>query len=137
MRSAPAVQVVVVPHRGWRAVQSFLYAATAAVVAAWAGARLGWPAVAAAGAAAAVLAWWRTGSESRPLRWDGRQWQLDGVSGAVAVMIDLGAWMLLRFEGTAGAPAAWLALSRAEGAADWHGLRTALYAAAPTPSLPR
>ncbi len=66
------------------------------------------------------------GIPARRLAWDGAAWQLqpEGQAGQVALMIDLGDWMLVRFS-----PGGyWLPLARRD-AADWQALRVALHAA--------
>ena len=143
MRSAPAVQVVASGAGAWRWVQAGLYAIAAGVVALWAATGHGRAAAFAAGCAlaAAVSAAALAASALRPrprdLRWDGAQWLLDLQPGvAVAVMIDLGPWMLLRIDGLAGQSPTWLALSRRDAGGAWHGLRAALYGARPRPAAP-
>jgi hypothetical protein len=72
------------------------------------------------------------------LRWDGIAWHLGSPSGKplvgeLAVMIDLGAWMLLRFRPEARGPvrAAWLPVQRRGIELQWHALRCALYSPRP------
>ena len=79
------------------------------------------------------------------LRWDRQRWQCtrDGAAewaGELAVAVDLGGWMLLRFvpdPESAGAPSRprslWVAVQRRGLEAHWHALRCALYAARPAP----
>ncbi len=81
---------------------------------------------------------------ARSLRWDGQGWHL-GATGAVAddaapgelsVMIDLGPWMLLRFDPDIGAAhprAVWLPAQRSGLEAQWHALRCAVYSPRPRP----
>ena len=135
MRVAPPVQALSCSGGHWRLFQQVLVALGIAVAAAWAGAQLGAEGSALAGAALALglaAAWWagrRLVTPARGLAWDGACWQLqpDGQTGQVALMIDLGDWMLVRFS-----PGAhWLPLSRRDGAADWQALRVALHAAPP------
>jgi hypothetical protein len=125
MRTAPPpVELELGRALGERAFEAALYALAAAVLAAWASARwsetgsagaLGWVVAVAAAALAAGLSW-RLGPE-RPqrLRWDGQCWRLDdrawgwiGEAGRLSVMMDLGNWMLFRFDsasqGNAGPP---------------------------------
>jgi hypothetical protein len=68
--------------------------------------------------------------------WDGQLWQVDDArrswlreTGELAVMVDLGGWMLLRFRPGSGAKAAWFGVGRRDCGAAWHGLRCALFAA--------
>ncbi|WP_298231525.1 hypothetical protein [uncultured Azohydromonas sp.] len=99
------------------------------------------PPLAALGAAVVVallmagLLWRRSGVAACALTWDGAQWWLlaRGESapraGRVQLMIDLGAWLLLRFRAVQGdARGHWLALSQARHCPHWHALRCALYA---------
>jgi hypothetical protein len=76
------------------------------------------------------------------LRWDTRQWHLGPASttgdephsGRLAVAIDLGAWMLLRFQpdGAAGKRRSiWLPVQRRGLETQWHALRCAVYSARP------
>ena len=80
------------------------------------------------------------------LRWDTQTWRLGPVatageepwSGQLAVVIDLGAWMLLRFRHTDPTrgrrfvqPQQWLAVQRAGRASSWHALRCAVYSSKP------
>jgi hypothetical protein len=52
-------------------------------------------------------------------------------------MIDLGGWMLLRFDAEHGALRShWLAASRVQHGAAWHALRTAVYARTGALNLP-
>ncbi len=101
---------------------------------------LGLPAMLALGAAAATR--WIHG---RQLRWDGEVWRLsDGATGAagespgtVAVALDGGHWMLLRFRATPAGPGrrvCWLALSRRDLLGQWHALRCAVYSPRPGPA---
>jgi hypothetical protein len=107
-----------------------------------------------AGGAAAALAWVLVNRLDRPavqrLRWDGNAWCADApgtewVQGRAVLVIDLGAWMLVRFLPEGHRPwqqSRWLPLSRADNQGAWHGLSVALRARAaevlPTPpALPR
>jgi hypothetical protein len=77
------------------------------------------------------------------LRWTGQRWELeDGAAGAsllrtghVAVVIDLGRWLLLRFSPSAeeGGTARWLPVERRGHEGQWHALRCALYSSRPAP----
>ena len=68
---------------------------------------------------------------ARSLRWDGQAWHLDAVPGDVAVVIDLGPWMLLRFASTDFARVTWLPVQRRGIDAQWHALRCAVYSPRP------
>jgi hypothetical protein len=100
-----------------------------------------WPAfvgiAAAGGGIAAALAGWRAARPlPRTLVWDGAAWSVreaDGtvLAGTPRVMMDLGAFMLLRFdraEPTRERRRLWLPLSRRSAPAAWHGLRAVLHA---------
>jgi len=76
------------------------------------------------------------------LRWDGQCWRLgpgstvgeEPFAGSVDVCLDLGAWMLLRFEhdATVGrARFSWLPVQRSGMEAHWHALRCAVYSSRP------
>lgn len=91
--------------------------------------------------AAAAMRWIRGGQ----LRWDGEVWRLaDGAPGrveespgTVAVALDGGHWMLLRFRATPAGPGrrvCWLALSRRDLVGQWHALRCAVYSPRPGPA---
>jgi len=148
MRTAPAVQVVVAGQGVWRWVQAGLFAVTAMLLAVWLLRLAGWAGMSVAGVSATVgwlagaLVWWRLSGPLQGLRWDGTEWQLDIASGAAlagqaAVMIDLGGWMLLRFQAVAGRPVFWLPVSRRRSPHEWHGLRAALFAARSAAPLTR
>jgi len=72
------------------------------------------------------------------LSWGGADWQWQtGESqplvGTVGVMIDLGGWMLLRFESAAASRRVnWLAVSRRQSAGLWPAWRAALYSRRPS-----
>ena len=87
---------------------------------------------------AAVLVWRCRQATTWQLAWDGSGWQLTGDGryaaawrGEVAVMIDLGDALLLRFVSTDGTSAVWLPLQRGDLPAGWHPLRCALYSPRP------
>jgi hypothetical protein len=77
------------------------------------------------------------------LRWDTRRWFLDATGGIpeethpgnLTIALDLGAWMLLRFDPDAPLPAGrrttWLPVQRLGLEAHWHALRCAVYCARP------
>jgi hypothetical protein len=105
----------------------------------------------AAGIGAVVgAAFWRSRrvgrASERTLRWDGQDWVLFGHRagegegqpgqpqrrGQVALMLDLGPWMLVRFSPDAtgvegGGADAWLPLAEADDRAHWAALRGALW----------
>lgn len=89
----------------------------------------------------AALVWRCRQARTWQLAWDGSGWQLRGDGepaaswrGEVAVMIDLGDALLLRFVPAEGAPALWLPLQRGDLPAGWHPLRCALYSPRPAPA---
>lgn len=148
MRSAPSVQVVVGDDLGWRIAAAVSCAAAAAVLAAWLGLMAGLPVLVVAvmagmaGLAGAGLSHRLLPAPAGVLAWDGAEWHWGGSNGQVAVVIDLGPWMVLHFmpSGRRGGRAAHLPVSRAGARAGWHGLRTAVYSRRPeprTPSAPR
>jgi len=88
---------------------------------------------------AAWLSWKSRATSERTLRWDGQDWVLlhpchdrPAERGDVALMLDLGPWMLVRFmpyaAGTLGLGAGtWLPLTLAGDLARWAALRGALW----------
>lgn len=139
MHPAPAVTVLCGDGGAWRILRIGLVALTAATLTLWALAWTGWAgAPAALGAAllavvAAGVGWWRGRQAPAHLCWDQQRWtlrvepQADAVPGQVTVAIDLGHWLLLRFNPGTGA-AVWLPLSARRLAASHGPLRAALYA---------
>ena len=137
MRTAPPVDAPVSAGRAERCLSAALYALAAASAAIGIGSALelepGWlpTLLAAAVAACCGAASWR--APRGRLRWDGRGWLLVGVAGEaqplarLQLQLDLGRWVLLRWQGTGRARPVWASL-RAADAADWHGLRVALAA---------
>ena len=150
MHAAPAVSVGCRDGGVWRAVQLGLHGLAGASVAAWlaaqggladAGQALAAAAAGLLGVAAAALNLRRRGRDDGQLVWDGQCWRhgigadnAEAVPGRVRVALDLGGWLLLRFDGVDG-PARWLALSRGAAGAAWPALRRALVATAGRPSL--
>jgi len=142
MRAAPPLELRVKRYSAWRAGLTALGAIVLAAMAAW------WssqpeprPFRVDAGAVLGVLmALWGVASLWNPgslaLRWDRQRWQLalDGgaeESGEVAVAIDLGAWMLLRFAPDGARTTrrgAWIPIQRRGHEAQWHALRCAVFA---------
>lgn len=152
MRAAPAVLVVAADGSGWRAARRSLYALTAMAAAAWSARRLGGtagPAAAAAAAAGLITAVLHArcapAAPPRRLRWDGAQWALaaaegEFAAGSIRPALDLGIWLLLRFDPAAGGAAQWLPVDRALQPAAWPALRAAVFAGpaagGDTPSAP-
>ncbi|MBZ8140456.1 hypothetical protein CLD22_11165 [Rubrivivax gelatinosus] len=150
MRHPPPVALTCSGGAPWRVARSALAAAAGASAAAWASAHLGAgsPSVVftlAAGLVAGLAGWRLARPLAAELRWDGATWSVDGVAGALDLMLDLGGWLLLRLRPAQGAPR-WLAVSAAEAGLRLHPLRAALYwpaatreqppPAAPGPSAP-
>jgi hypothetical protein len=150
MRAAPAFQISLHRFGVWRCGVLLIATLGAAALAAWVFARAPTfelaPAMLATAAGAGWI--WLVASLIRvpavSLRWDGSSWHL-GASGEtgsasppgeLTVAIDLGAWMLLRFE-PALAPSSqrarpvWIPAQRRGVEAQWHGLRCAVYGARP------
>jgi hypothetical protein len=140
MRAAPAVQV---PSRDgglWRAAQALLAALAAAGGVSWAA---GWAevpagstallALAAAGVAAGLQAL-AAPAPPRTIGWDGGGWWLEEAgcareAGRIRPSLDLGAWMLVRFEPEPGGAGRWLPLARRDAPAAWPAWRAAVAAA--------
>ena len=150
MRASPAVEVALTRFGAWQVAVGALASASALSSLAWWATQQRLPPVAAGvvtSAALGVLAWLAVSLVRVPhtrLRWDGRGWQLrragaaspEPVAGEVAVTIDLGAWMLLRFEPlapTQWAAPVWLPVQRAGIESQWHALRCAVYSPRPAP----
>lgn len=147
MRAAPAVSVRLLPSTHWRRALALLALAALTSTATWAwqrGDRTG--VLALGGVLAGVALAVRTARPGpRQLRWDGQRWWLqtapepaEPLAGEVSVAIDLGAWLLLRFDAAPGARPrrAWLPLQRAGQEPDWHALRCALYSPRPAATDP-
>jgi hypothetical protein len=115
----------------WHALRAGLPALAAGALAAWALGHAGWPTLPALGVV--VLAGWAAWPLTRPapvdLTWDGQRWTADGVPGTLSVMIDAGAYLLLRLRPD-GRPRAlrWIAVSTGEAGPAMHALRAAAYA---------
>ena len=95
-----------------------------------------WSWLAAAAAATTVVAWFALTARpaSTTLQWDGTRWSLLGPDAAqsvelsrVDVMMDLGAWLLLRARKTERA-VRWLPVHRRDAPADFSALCRAAYA---------
>jgi hypothetical protein len=154
MRAAPALQVTVSGRGAWRWSLAAVTAASVAVTTWWVASLLGSLtdsiAIAAgiAGVTTALVSWRALSPPAFELRFDGQRWELGVLAdaraprraGDLTVVMDLGPWMLLRFD----APAdqahrrrcrRWLAVGHRELALQWHALRCAVYSPRPgTPS---
>lgn len=145
MRASPSVHVEVRHFGLWRGCVTLLAAAGGLSVVTW-GAALGglliWPHGVALTACLLVLLGLAVSlSRIHPfdLRWDGQVWHLtrhlersaDAEAGMVVVCMDLGGWVLLRFDsqvmGSGRPRRVWLPVQRPGLESQWHGLRCALY----------
>ena len=147
MRAAPAFQISLHRFGVWRGAVMLLAALGLAAIAAWTIDRETVPAATAGGLVALLVGGLAVSLASVPavgLRWDGVRWHLgppgstsdDAVPGELVVAIDLGPWMLLRFEPAAPPPAPrarWLPVQRRGLEAQWHALRCAVYSPRPAP----
>jgi hypothetical protein len=150
MRASPAFQVTVRRFGVWQAALLSLLAITSAALLAWlaspdSAVPPGWRALAvAAGAIILAVAAPLLRRSPFSLRWDTQRWNLGPASsageepwqGKLAVAIDLGGWMLLRFEQDGEPirrPIRWLPVQRRGLEAQWHALRCAVYCARPEP----
>jgi hypothetical protein len=143
MHSAPPVRITLAHEPVWSAFVVSLAGVAAANLVAWAALHAQASLVFASSLAlfaalmAGCLVWRRL--QRRPsapgaLDWDGTAWfwscdePLASATGDVRVMIDLGAWMLLRFRpDTAGPAPTWLPVTRRRAGALWPQWRAALF----------
>jgi hypothetical protein len=148
MRASPAFHVTVVRFGAWRASVLALLSASVAALSAWllsATASISAAPLAAVGVVGAALAICAVPLLRCPptsLRWDTRQWHLGPAAsagdepdaGRLAVALDLGVWMLLRFDPVPprrGRRSTWLPVQRRGLEPHWHALRCAVYCARP------
>ena len=150
MHASPAFHVIVRRYGIWRAVVIALVAMTAAVLIAWLVSRDEFTplalraSVAVVGVGLIIAAAQLTRLDAMSLRWDTQCWHLGPAStagdepstGQLVVAIDLGGWMLLRFDDAAAASSArkrtrWLPVQRRGLEREWHALRCAVYCARP------
>ena len=140
MRASPAFQISIVRFGVWRAVVAMAVVLATSSLAAW------WSAhdapggvLALAGLVALAAIPGGAGLLRCPpvsLRWDTQRWHLgpasapgeEPESGNLAIALDLGAWMLLKFESDQ-RRVAWLPVQRHGLEAQWHALRCAVYCA--------
>jgi hypothetical protein len=144
MRASPAFQIIVRRCGAWRAALGVLMPLGAASLAAWwAGGRASVPwtvAVPLMLLCLAVLGGVATlvHCPGQRLRWDTQRWTLAPASaheqhpspGRLIVAIDLGSWILLKFEhdvATRWRRASWLPVQRRGHEAQWHAFRCAVY----------
>jgi hypothetical protein len=85
----------------------------------------------------AALTAWRLhrAHTTADLNWSGAEWLWQGLVGQAHVVLDLDAWMLLRFDPLQGR-CCWIAASRRSAVGPWPALRAALYARRPADPLP-
>ena len=146
MRAAPPVTVTLDRPRCALAALIALAGVALVASAAWAWSRrdaVGFAVM----SAVALHAVWTLGAALRrrplSLRWDGTRWLLaDGPTaerrpGTLAVSLDLGAFLLLRFRADAAVRrrTRWLPAERADHPGDWHALRCAVYSPHPTAAV--
>jgi hypothetical protein len=146
MRAAPAFQVSLRRFGVWRGAVLTLAALAMATMAAWLFTQerpigiVTWLVTGSSIAAVAVLAARTVRVPPVDLGWDGRTWSVgpspdESSPGDLHVAIDLGRWMLLRFNpaAPAGAPAIWLPVQRLGLESQWHALRCSVYSPRPLP----
>jgi len=152
MRASPPIDIELSRSSAWLAFVLTVVLGVTAVMACWVALvlpRSAPTATAAIGLAALTLgligsALGLTRRIGGRLRWTGQCWELeDGAAGRdrrrpgdVAVMIDLGNWLLLRFTSSAGEgrTARWLPVERrGHEPGEWHALRCALHSSRPAP----
>ena len=131
------------PGTAWHAALLAAVAATLGVLVAWAWTTADeFPLVARGGVlgaatlACAAVVRLAVRRPARALRWTGARWELEAgpageaVGGDARVALDLGGWMLVRFEPSTPSRRLplWVPLARVGQEADWHALRCCLYA---------
>jgi hypothetical protein len=91
-------------------------------------------AASATGAVAGMAAWIIGRGEPATLGWSRGAWLLTGgrsgaqaTPGSVALMLDLGPWMLLRFRPADRRACHWFGVDESAAGTQWHALRAALY----------
>ena len=147
MRASPACQITVRDFAWWRAaVVAPLLCAVASAVAWWLG-----PGYRPAWASATLVLMLFTSvcaavglirCPPLSLRWDTARWNLgpaasmgeEPLSGQLAVAVDLGGWLLLRFcpdATTKRLSTVWIAVQQAPSQQQWHAFRCAVYSSRP------
>ncbi len=138
MHTAPPVRVSLGRSAGWIAFVSLCAGIATANFAAWVLLRDGRSVVVApvlALLASAVTAWRLRHHRPRSdLSWNGAEWQWQGSSGHVQVVLDFDGWMLLRFDPVDG-KRRWIAASCRTAVGSWPALRAALHAPRPDDPL--
>ena len=150
MRASPAFRIRIARYGVWRAAVGTLLAVTFVVQSAWLAGYAGQAPLAAWVMLAAldlVLLAAAAGALRQPpvdLRWDTQRWLVGPGSdatgpspGNLTIALDLGVWMLLRFDHDASPRGrrrtTWLPVQRRGLEAHWHALRCAVYCARPAP----
>jgi hypothetical protein len=134
VRAAPPVSVRCDGGRGWHALRACLPALALGALAAWALGHAGLPTIVALAVIglAGLVAWPLTRQRPVDLAWDGQRWTADGVPGALDVMIDAGAGLLLRLRPDEPPLAPrWVAVTARQAGPAMHALRAAAYARPP------
>ena len=146
MHVAPPVRISLVPDNAWHWGVTVLVAFASGSMTAWlvshgqaASVSMAVAALVVAGGSGAAtwLCMSRHDARTCSLNWDGATWQwVQGATapwvGEVDVMVDFGAWMLLRFAPAAPSRgAAWNAVSRSAAGPLWPAWRAALYSRRP------
>ena len=145
MRASPAFQIEIQRYGAWCAAIGALRLLAAAATLAWWWSNDGSQPralVLGVGVLAFVVIGLAGGlARVRPVRlhWDSQRWHLGAAQptpGNLAIALDLGSWMLLKFEHdlTPGRRrVSWLPVQRRGLEAHWHALRCAVYCARPAP----
>lgn len=136
MRCAPPVQMSCTRSARWQWLSAVIWGTAAGGIAGWAALWFEWVAPVAASVAAALVGAAMSGQVlghrcDRLLAWDGTRWTLDGREGTARLAIDLGRWLLVRFD-AAGAGigrTCWLPVELGAAGAPAHRCRAALVAA--------
>jgi hypothetical protein len=134
---APPVSVLCL-GRGWRALQTSIFALAAGALGLWSAQHLGmagpWAGLVTCACAisAAWLAWRWLAAPAIRLVWDGQQWQAGERAVGCDLMLLSARFALLRLRSVQGVT--WLAVGATEAGPAWHALRVA-WLAAPRPAV--
>ena len=138
MQAPPALSLSVSRFGVWRGLCLMAAVAAAGAACAWAFAwlptepfSLGVPMLVLAAAAHVCRA-----PAPFQLRWDGQAWFVDGQAGSLAVAVDAGSGLLLRFVPEGARFARWLPVQRGGHEAAWHALRCSLHGSSPSARQP-
>jgi hypothetical protein len=147
MRAAPAFELTLRVGQRERVLIGIWCALSCAVLAAWLvahgwalwrhDAMSGrWPVLAAlaGGVAAFLVAWPLTRRDAATLRWNQGVWtlaraahQASSIAGALMLRLDLGPWMLVRFDPADRSRSHWFGVSASDAGVQWPAFRAALY----------